>query len=253
MQQLPLLQKGALVAQDPHNYEDISGEHALSPQEVEDLRNEVLHKWRQPMSLYVTIVTCSVGAAVQGWDQTGSNGANLSFPSVFGIGDTSSVHDTLLVGLVNSAPYIGSAFIGCWLSDPLNFYLGRRGTIFIAAIFCFFPVIGSAFTQTWVQLFICRLLLGLGMGCKGSTIPIYAAENSPAAIRGALVMSWQLWTAFGIFLGTCANLAMVHTGKNAWRLQLGSAFIPAVPLLLGIFFCPESPRWCMSKSQYTTP
>lgn len=246
MEQLPLLQKGALVAQDPTNYEDIHGEHTLDDTEVEVLRNEVLHKWRHPVALYVTIITCSIGAAVQGWDQTGSNGANLSFPLVFGIGDKNSTKDTLLVGLVNSAPYIGSAFIGCWLSDPANFYLGRRGTIFIAAVFCFLPVIGSAFTQTWPQLFICRLLLGFGMGMKGSTIPIYAAENSPATIRGALVMSWQLWTAFGIFLGTCANLAMANVGKVAWRLQLGSAFIPAVPLLLGIYFCPESPRWYMS-------
>lgn len=39
-----ILQKGALVAQDPANYEDIIGEHALSPDEVDQLRNEVLHK-----------------------------------------------------------------------------------------------------------------------------------------------------------------------------------------------------------------
>jgi MFS family permease len=91
------------------------------------------------------------------------------------------------------------------------------------------------------------MLLGIGMGLKGATVPIYAAENSPASIRGALVMSWQLWTAFGIFLGISANLALAHIGKNAWRLQLGSAFIPTIPLLIGIYMCPESPRWCMSR------
>ena len=31
---------------------------------------------------------------------------------------------------------------------------------------------------------------GVGMGLKGATVPIFAAENSPAQIRGALVMSW---------------------------------------------------------------
>lgn len=65
------------------------------------------------------------------------------------------------------------------MSDPLNFYFGRRGTIFTSAIFCLLPVFGAAVSQNWVQLLMCRLLLGLGMGCKGSTIPIYAAENSP--------------------------------------------------------------------------
>jgi len=188
---LPLLKKGALVAQDPHNYEDIDGDEKLDETEIEVLRNEVLHKWRQPVALYFTIILCSIGAAVQGWDQTGSNGANLSFPQEFGIGGKDN-HDALLVGLVNSGPYIGSAFFGCWISDPLNHYFGRRGTIFVAATFCFLSVIGSAFTQTWPQLFICRLLLGVGMGTKASTVPIYAAENSPASIRGALVMSWQV-------------------------------------------------------------
>ena len=89
---------------------------------------------------------------------------------------------------------------GCWLSHPLNHRLGRRGTIFVSAIFCFAAVLGSAFTQTWPQLLICRLLLGIGMGSKASTIPVFAAENTPATIRGSLVMGWQLWVSFGILM-----------------------------------------------------
>lgn len=68
---LPILRKGALVARDPSNYEDIDGPEALDGEEVECLRDEVLHKWRQRKPLYFTIICCSVGAAVQGWDQTG--------------------------------------------------------------------------------------------------------------------------------------------------------------------------------------
>jgi hypothetical protein len=48
-----------------------------------------------------------------------------------------------------------------------------------------------------------------------------------------------LQTAFGIFLGFAANAAVAHTGSIAWRLQLGSAFIPAFPLAIFVFFCPE--------------
>ncbi|CAG8957497.1 hypothetical protein HYFRA_00011479 [Hymenoscyphus fraxineus] len=246
---LPLLKKGALVARDPTNYEDIAGEHALKEDEVEALTDEVLHKWRQPRALFFTILCCSIGAAVQGWDQTGSNGANLAFPEYFKI-DGDNIHDQIIQGLINAAPYIGSALFGCWLSDPLNSYFGRRGTIFVTGHICLWTVVGSAFTQTWEQLLICRILLGLGMGAKASTVPIFAAENSPAAIRGALVMSWQLWTAFGMFLGFCANLAVLRTGDIAWRLQLGSAFIPAVPLIISVYFSPESPRWYMKKGEY---
>lgn len=77
-----------------------------------------------------------------------------------------------------------------------------------------------------------------------------------------------MWTAFGIFLGFCANLAVYQVGDIAWRLQIGSAFIPAVPLTIGIYFCvscmrvlekcpqtdigfqPESPRWYIKKNRY---
>jgi MFS family permease len=39
-------------------------------------------------------------------------------------------------------------------------------------------------------------------------------------------------------------------GKLAWRLQLGSACIPALVLVIGIPFCPESPRWLIKKGRY---
>jgi len=105
---LSLLRKGALVAQNPSDYESIQGELALSADEKQWLRKETEHKWRVPKLLYLTIVTCSIGAAVQGWDQTGSNAAVLVFPRVYGI-DSGSVGDELLVGLINAAPYLSSA------------------------------------------------------------------------------------------------------------------------------------------------
>ncbi|KAH7159636.1 hypothetical protein B0J13DRAFT_110121 [Dactylonectria estremocensis] len=246
---LDIFKKGALVAQNPTGFRNIGGDQKLSERECEVLEREVTHRWDMPRKLLLTIATCSIGAAVQGWDQTGSNGANIFFPEVYGIGGDTT-RDRLLVGIVNAGPYIGSAFIGCWLSDPINNYFGRRGVIFFSAHFCIWPVIGSAFSHTWEQQLANRLLMGIGMGAKASTVPIYAAENAPAAIRGALVMSWQMWTAFGIFLGTAFNLAVYNVADINWRLMLGAPFLPAVPLVLLIYTCPESPRWYMKKGRY---
>lgn len=109
---IPILKKGALVAQNPPAFEQIE---ELDTAERDALRNEVLHKWRQPRALYVTVILCSVGAAVQGWDQTGSNGANLSWPTEFGVPtsppNVTTAYNEWIVGLVNAAPYIGSAFL----------------------------------------------------------------------------------------------------------------------------------------------
>lgn len=59
-----------------------------------------------------------------------------------------------------------------------------------------------------------------------------------------------MWTAFGLFLGFAANLIVAKVPLVSWRLQLGSAFIPAVPLVFFVYFCPESPRWYMKKGLY---
>lgn len=92
--------------------------------------------------------------------------------------------------------------------------------------------------------------MGLGMGIKISTIPVYSAEVSPASIRGGMVTSFQLWVAFGIFAGQCSNLIFYRIGHLAWRFQLAAAFAPAIPIVILIWFCPESPRWLLKKHRY---
>lgn len=92
--------------------------------------------------------------------------------------------------------------------------------------------------------------MGIGMGIKISTIPIYSAEVSPASIRGGIVTSFQFFVAFGILVGFSCNLAFMNIGPLAWRFQLAAAFVPAVPLMVLIWFTPESPRWLMKKGRY---
>ncbi|OQE27314.1 hypothetical protein PENSTE_c004G07065 [Penicillium steckii] len=234
-------QKGALVAQNQKEFESLD---ELTEEDKYHLRREYTHKWHLPKDLYYSIALCSLGSAVQGWDNTGANGANLSFPQEFGIAD-----NTWLIGVINSGPTL-FGLLSAWAADPLNNWLGRRGTIFLTGLFCVFPVLAQAFTQNWWGLLLCRLFMGLGMGVKVSTIPVFSAEISPASIRGGLVTSFQLWVAFGIFIGFCSNLIFYRIGTLAWRFQLAAAFAPAVPVLIFVWFCPESPRWLMKKRRY---
>lgn len=65
---VPILIKGALVAQNPAGIDDIT---ELNDEDRRILREEVTHKWKHPRILYLTIVLNSIAAAIQGWDQTG--------------------------------------------------------------------------------------------------------------------------------------------------------------------------------------
>ena len=158
-------------------------------------------------------------------DETVINGANLFFLKQFGI-----EHREWIAGLVNSAPYLCCFTVGCWLTHPLNQQFGRRNTIFITCLISFATCLWQGFTNSWPHMFVARFMLGLGIGPKSSTVPVYAAECSPPAIRGALVMMWQMygpisprysayvtnarcrcrWTAFGIMLGYIADVAFYN-------------------------------------------
>lgn len=110
---LPLLRKGALVAQSPDAIDEIP---ELDEHERQNLHEEITHRWKHPRILYFTIILNSIAAAIQGWDQEGSNGANLSWPTDLGVPDDDSLPickanpglcatNQWIVGVVNSMPY----------------------------------------------------------------------------------------------------------------------------------------------------
>ncbi|KAJ6164920.1 hypothetical protein N7470_003592 [Penicillium chermesinum] len=270
--ELETFRKGALASQ---NQTDFEGLGELTEDDKRHLRRETTHKWHLPKALYFSIALCSLGSAIQGWDNTGANGANLSFPEEFGIAD-----NTWLIGVINSGPtlfgllrsachlcgghHISNAAkrLGCRSSEQLagqtrNYLLNRSiclhrlsrkiggacyFVVFSWVLVCFF------FFKDFSRLYEAHV--SLGMGVKISTIPVFSAEISPASIRGGLVTSFQLWVAFGTFIGFCSNLIFYRIGKLAWQFQLAAAFAPAVPVLIFVWFCPESPRWLMKKRRY---
>jgi MFS family permease len=191
----------------------------------------------------------------RGWVQSSLNGANLWWPHEFGLcvdlnGPGTGSHDTWIFAAVGAVTYLSAAFVGCWLSDPLNEKLhGRRSALLVSALLTFVSVIGAAGARNWWELLICRIFLGMGMGAKASVVAIFVAETAPKNIRGSLVMCWQLFDAFGICLGFAANLA-VSPLSDSWRWMVAAPFIPALILSILAFVCTESPRWLLKKGKY---
>lgn len=90
-----------MVARDMEDFQTMPG---LLPDEVAALQYEKDHKWHGPKMLWYSIGLCAIGAATQGWDQTGSNGANLQFHEEFGL--TGTGRDEWIVGLINSIIFL---------------------------------------------------------------------------------------------------------------------------------------------------
>lgn len=205
-----LFERAAELLRVDHDKHQIQG---LSREELSALDAETSHKWRQPWAMYLTIIATAFGSMGQGWAQTSMNGANLYFPQAFGI-DSHSQRDDLIVGIINSGIYLSNGLIGAWLVAPLNDVLGRRGAVFSAAIVSFLTNIGSGLAQNWQQLLLFRLVLGCALGIISSTLNVFAAECAPANIRGALAVSWQMFCAFGIFIGFVMNVALFNVSLS---------------------------------------
>ncbi|KAI5959082.1 uncharacterized protein KGF55_005573 [Candida pseudojiufengensis] len=245
--------KGAALARAPNSYNSMP---FLTDEEKQGLYLEQTKKWHLPKKLFAVIAAGAMAAAVQGMDESVINGATLFYPTAFRLKEKFPENYDLMEGLVNGAPYLFASVVGAWTTDFWNRHLGRKWTIFwtcaISAVTC----VWSGFVNTYWHLIIARLFLGLGIGVKSATVPVYCSECTPARVRGSLVLMWQLWTAAGIMLGYVACLAFYYvpdksfgTGLN-WRLMLGSACIPAFIILFQIPFVPESPRWLMGKGRH---
>jgi len=241
-----------------------------------------LEKWTDlPAPLWQLVFVCALGATVQGFDESAVNGAQILYQTAFGIklndcyDDDGLRHSPGIVGLVNAAPYL-CCVISCWFTPLLNAWFGRRGTILLCALFSIFFPFAQAFAQSWEQLLVYRLLLGVGIGPKSATIPIYAAESAPANIRGSLVMCWQAFTALGIALGCIFSVVFHQWGQIYqedvcpyptrgspmtaadqqkllawtcswnWRVILASPMVLPIVLAILIYFCRESPRWTVA-------
>ena len=68
----------------------------------------------------------------------------------------------------------------------------------------------------------------------------------PPAKRGRVLVSWQVFTATGIFIGSIAT----YIFKGAWRNQVLSGAIPAFILLILAYLSCESPRWLVLSENY---
>ncbi|KAJ4303673.1 hypothetical protein N0V90_002574 [Kalmusia sp. IMI 367209] len=241
-------QKGALIARVGQREDGFEYVSQLNEEEKSLLRHEITHRWDHPFMLYFLVVLCAGSAIVQGMDQTAVNGAQLFYFEEF------NITNEWQQGLLNGAPYLCSALIGCWTNAPLNKMFGRRGTIFISCFISFVTGFWMAAAESWYNLLIARFALGFAVGAKSSTTPVYAAESAPKTIRGALTMMWQMWTAFGIMIGFVVSVAFEKVDfmgeYSQWRWMLASTSIPPFLVMIQVYLCPESPRWYMEKGKY---
>lgn len=110
---LPGLRRAAQVAQNAMVYDEVSRGTRdsdnlpvkLDEEEKLALKNEKDHLFAQSSGLYMTVLTVSFAAILQGWVQSSINGATLLFPNQYVL-DAKQTHDQWIIGITNAAPFL---------------------------------------------------------------------------------------------------------------------------------------------------
>jgi SP family arabinose:H+ symporter-like MFS transporter len=148
---------------------------------------------------------------------------------------------------VVSAMMLGAAF-GALANGWLSSRLGRKYSLMAGAILFVAGSAGSALAHSIEVLLISRVLLGFAVGIASYTAPLYLSEMATENIRGKMIAMYQLMVTLGILVAFLSDTAFSYSGN--WRAMLGVLCIPALILMVAVFFLPNSPRWLAAKGRH---
>lgn len=172
---------------------------------------------------------------------------------------------TVSVGWYVGCALIGS-IVGVAFAGKISDVLGRKWTMLLAATLFTISALGCMFVSSFEMLIWFRILGGMGIGVASVVSPLYISEVSPARFRGTLVTLYQLAITIGIVASYFANAKLLQLANStqfetpwmhlifqseSWRGMLGMCAIPSFLFFIIIFFIPESPRWQISKNNYS--
>ncbi|KAL1978157.1 hypothetical protein VTN31DRAFT_1016 [Thermomyces dupontii] len=195
-------------------------------------------------------IRCSIfattGSFIYGYDSgiISTTLGQATFPSYFNYPS-----DNMIGAIVST--YSGGQGVGNLAGGYLGDLLGRKKTIWLASTLALIGAILQTAAVNIEMFLVGRIVAGFAVGLVYAVSSIYNAEIAPPKIRGITVgLQTQLISigyATSNWIGLFGSFAV---GNAQWRIPLGIQCVPAVILIIGLFWLPESPRWLIQKGRY---
>ncbi|KAJ6127948.1 Major facilitator superfamily domain general substrate transporter [Penicillium samsonianum] len=178
-----------------------------------------------------------------------SSGGVVVTPDFLEVHDLVGPTKTKVLSTVAAIYDIG-CFFGAILAFTVGERLGRKKSILLGSAIMAVGTILQASSYSLPQMFIGRIVLGLGNGINTATAPIWQTETAQAKWRGKLVILDLGLNVGGYCIVNWINYGLsFRGGAIAWRLPIALQLIFVAVLLVTIPWLPESPRWLMTQAR----
>ena len=142
------------------------------------------------------------------------------------------------------------AFVGVFLAGPITTRLGYRWTTLLALVLMNATIFVSFFADSLAVLTAGQALEGVPWGLFIANSPAYASEVVPLVLRGACTATLQMsWSIGGIIVAAVTYATNKRTDEWAWRIPLALQWMFPLPLMVLIWFAPESPWWLVRRGR----
>ncbi|KAF2704741.1 general substrate transporter [Pleomassaria siparia CBS 279.74] len=154
-------------------------------------------------------------------------------------------------GLITSIYYLGTWLSYLFVAHPLADRFGRRvaaaSGVLITSIGAAIQA-GAGGPSGLAMMIIGRIVCGLGLAIVSTSVPLYQSEISPAKHRGRYVVINHIGLVTGLAVAFWVGYGVSHWETKrgnyyGWRMSMALQFIPEFFFLIGVFICPETPRW----------
>jgi SP family general alpha glucoside:H+ symporter-like MFS transporter len=175
-----------------------------------------------------------------------------AFRQAYGIqlSDTEYVIPTRWQTALTQAGQIG-ALLGIFIAGPITNRVGYRGATMIGLMIMNGTIFISFFANSLPVFLVGQLLEGIPWGFFIANAPAYASEIAPLPLRGACTAFLQMcWAIGSIIVGATTYVLNQRPDQWAYRIPFAVQWIFPTPLLILVFFAPESPWWLVRRGRH---
>lgn len=165
------------------------------------------------------------------------------------------------------AAVLGGSMVSSLVAGALADWLGRKRMMLVSGAMFIVSIGLIVVSQSFLSLFIGRLLQGMSGGVIGVVVPLYLAECLKADKRGRGTAFFQLLLTIGIVIAALTGMFYTHEAQStiaaaagnstlilaaenhAWRGMFLTVIYPGIVFFIGSFFLSESPRWLYRRGR----